>query len=336
MTEFAIFLLTLFFASLVTFRKESSFSKEKLPAIKIFMAIVIVLGHLSVRIPSDWIQPFRFWGAPFVSMFLFVSGFGMWQSYLSHSGLSIASVLKRVWKLALPFLLTVFFYYMIVRIPSGETNLNIWDTVLTGTSKQSHLWFVFAIVYLYLAFYLCTRFRSKSAIIVSLFVLVSATIILLRQVGYDRCWWVSLLAFPTGCLYSMFQERVNGILFKNRFAYCIAMAVAIAGVAICYFLHIEIMYSISHIFIPIALALVVIQLPIEKLNNKVTAHFGLISYEVYLCQLIAMDGLQLFFPSMTPLLYVLSTLALTVVLAELVSFASHKVFALRRRYGCGT
>ena len=331
MTEFAIFLLTLFFASLVTFRKESSFSKEKMPAIKIFMDIVIVLGHLSVRIPSDWIQPFRFWGAPFVSMFLFVSGFGMWQSYLSHSGLSIASVLKRVWKLALPFLLTVFFYYMIVRIPSGETDLNICNAILTGTSKQYHLWFVFAIVYLYLAFYLCTRFRSKPTIIVSLFVLVSATIILLRQVGYDRCWWVSLLAFPTGCLYSMYKDRINGVIFKNRLRYCLAMAAAIVGVGVSYLPSVEVLYSISHIFIPMAIALVVIQLPIEKLNNRFTMHLGSISYEIYLCQLIAMDALQLFFSSMPPAVYVLCTVVLTVLLAELVSFASHKVFAFGRK-----
>ena len=97
MTEFTVLLLTLFFASLVTFRKESSFSKEKMPALKFFMAIVIVLGHLSIRVPSGWIQAFRFWGSPFVSMFLFVSGYGMWQSTLSHSERSFASVLKRVW-----------------------------------------------------------------------------------------------------------------------------------------------------------------------------------------------------------------------------------------------
>ena len=330
MTEFAIFLLTLFFASLVTFRKESSFSKEKMPAIKIFMAIVIVLGHLSVRIPSDWIQPFRFWGAPFVSMFLFVSGYGMWQGTLSHSGLSFASILKRIWKLTLPYLMTVFFYYMIVRIPSGETDLNICNAILTGTSKQYHLWFVFAIVYLYLAFYLCTRFRSKPTIIVSLFVLVSATIILLRQVGYDRYWWVSLLAFPTGCLYSMNKDRINGVIFKNRRRCCFTMTAAVVGVGISYLPGIEVLYSISHIFIPIVIALIVIQLPIEKLNNRFTMHLGSISYEIYLCQLIAMDALQLFFPSIPPAVYVLCTIVLTVLLAELVSFASHKVFAFGR------
>lgn len=325
MTEFTILLFTLFLASLVTFRKESSFSKEKMPVIKIFMAIVIVLGHLSIRIPSDWIQPFRFWGAPFVSMFLFISGYGMWQSFLSNHGLSFSSTLKRIWKIVLPYLFTVILYYSIVRLPSGEFNIDVLEAIKTGTSKQSHLWFVFAIIYLYLTFFLCTRLRRRCTIIISLFAITALTIVLLRKVGYDRCWWVSLLAFPTGCLYSMYKDRINGAFFKNRLRYCFAMIAAVVGVGISYLPGIEVLYSISHIFIPIVIALLVIQLPIEKLNNRFTLHLGSISYEIYLCQLIAMDGLQLFFPSMTPLVYVLSTLALTVVLAELVFFISHKV-----------
>ena len=165
MIAFAITLFFLFILSLFGIKGYPSFSRNKVPALRAIMAIVIILGHLSVRVQSTWIQPFRYWGAPFVSMFLFISGFGMWQTFLSHSGLSFVSVLKRVWKLALPYLLTVLLYYVIVRIPSGETDLNIRDAVISGTSKQSHLWFVFAIVYLYLAFFLCTRLRSKVAII---------------------------------------------------------------------------------------------------------------------------------------------------------------------------
>ena len=131
------------------------------------------------------------------------------------------------------------------------------------------------------------------------------------------------MAFPTGCLYSMYKDRINGVLLQNRLRYSFAMTAAVAGVGVTYLPGIEVLYSISHIFIPIVIALLVIQLPIEKLNNRFTLHLGAISYEIYLCQLIAMDGLQLFFPSITPLVYVLSTLALTVVLAELVYFASH-------------
>ena len=139
------------------------------------------------------------------------------------------------------------------------------------------------------------------------------------------------MAFPTGCLYSMYKDRINGAIFKNRLRYCLAMAAAIVGVGVSYLPGVEVLYSISHIFIPMAIALVVIQLPIEKLNNRFTMHLGSISYEIYLCQLIAMDALQLFFPSIPPAVYVLCTVVLTVLLAELVSFASHKVFAFGRK-----
>ena len=304
MVTFGIILIILFLFSLFGFKSDDAFSKQKTLFLKVFMAVAIILGHLSCRVPSAWIQPFRFWGAPFVSMFLFISGYGMWQSFLSNQGLSFSSTLKRIWKIVLPYLFTVLLYFTIVRLPSGEFNIDVLEAILTGTSKQSHLWFVFAIIYLYLTFFLCTRLRRRSAIILSLFAITALTIALLRKVGYDRCWWVSLMAFPTGCLYSMYKDRINGAIFKNRLRYCLAMAAAIVGVGVSYLPGVEVLYSISHIFIPIVIALVVIQLPIEKLNNRFTTHLGSISYEIYLCQLIAMDALQLFFPSIPPAIYV--------------------------------
>ena len=315
----------------MVFGERKEFSKDKMPILKVVMAFVIILGHLSYKDSSVWILPFRYLGAPFVSMFLFISGYGMWHSFLSNHGLSFSSTLKRIWKIVLPYLFTVLLYFAIVRLPSREFNIDVLEAIMTGTSKQSHLWFVFAIIYLYLTFFLCTRLRRRSAIILSLFAITALTIAFLRKVGYDRCWWVSLMAFPTGCLYSMYKDRINDAIFKNRLRYCLAMAAAIVGVGVSYLPGVEVLYSISHIFIPMAIALVVIQLPIEKLNNRFTMHLGSISYEIYLCQLIAMDALQLFFSSMPPAVYVLCTVVLTVLLAELVSFASHKVFAFGRK-----
>lgn len=325
MIAFGITLFALFLLSLLSFNSEQTFSKDKMPVLRAFMAFVIILGHLSVRVPFAWIQPFRFWGAPFVSMFLFISGYGMWQSYSAHSELSLYSTLKRIWKLLLPYLITVGLYFLIVRIPCGETNLNIIQSIHSGTNSQSHLWYVFAIVFLYLIFYVCTRLHRKEAIIGSLFLIVGVTIILLRMAGYDRCWWISLFAFPTGCLYSIYQDKVNGVIFKNRIRYCIAMGIAIAGFGISYLTKVELLYSISHIFIPIAIALIVIQLPIETLNNKLSLHLGSISYEIYLCQLIAMDALSHFIPSMPALPFILCTLVGTLLLAELVSLLSRVI-----------
>ena len=89
MIVFIFVIGVLFLIALIAFSAENTFVKKKIPVIKSFMAFVIILGHLSCRVPSGWIQPFRFWGAPFVSMFLFISGYGMWQSFLSNYGLSV-------------------------------------------------------------------------------------------------------------------------------------------------------------------------------------------------------------------------------------------------------
>ena len=197
----------------MTIEEKKSFSKDKMPILKAVMAFVIILGHLSYKAYSVWILPFRYLGAPFVSMFLFISGYGMWQSFLSNHGLPFSSTLKRIWKIVLPYLFTVLLYYLIVRLPSGEFNIDVLEAIMTGTSKQSHLWFVFAIIYLYLTFFFCTRLHRRCTIILSLFAITALTIVLLRKVGYDRCWWVSLLAFPTGCLYSMYKDTTDAINF---------------------------------------------------------------------------------------------------------------------------
>ena len=131
----------------MVFGERKEFSKDKMPILKVVMAFVIILGHLSYKDSSVWILPFRYLGAPFVSMFLFISGYGMWHSFLSNHGLSFSSTLKRIWKIVLPYLFTVLLYYTIVRLPSGEFNIDVLEAIMTGTSKQSHLWFVFAIIY---------------------------------------------------------------------------------------------------------------------------------------------------------------------------------------------
>ena len=313
---FVIVFAILFILSICLFDIGSTFSKEKMPTLKALMAIIIVLGHLSTRVTTGWIQPFRFWGAPFVSMFLFISGYGMWQNSESHSGLSFLLTLKRVWRILLPYMLTVLLYFLIVRIPSHETLTDIREIIATGTSNQSHLWFVFAIIYLYFAFYCCTRLKNKVHAVALLFAVVAATIVLLRGVGYDRCWYVSLLAFPTGCLYSMNKEQINRVVFRSRWTYTLAILLAVAGVGLTYLTRVEVLYSVSHIFIPIAMALILIQLPYERFNNRLTKHLGAVSYEIYLCQMIAMDALPLFFPELRPGAYIFLALAVTLLLAE--------------------
>ena len=331
MIEFTIVLAILVLISLLTFDSGNTFGKEKLPALKVFMAIVIILGHMSFRSPLRVIQPFRFWGAPFVSMFLFISGYGMWKSYETACSISFSSILSRIGKLLVPYVITVVLYYLFVRLPAHDTVIDIREMIITGTSRQSHLWFVFAIVFLYLVFYSCVKLRDKIGIVFAMFIMVAITVLLLRKIGYDRCWYVSLMAFPTGCFCSMARERIDGIVFKNRLWYSGAELLAVVCVGLTYILGGELAYCVSHMFIPVAITLVIIQLPYERINNRVIKHLGSISYELYLCQLIVMDSVAFFLPEVSPYLYVILVLAGSLIVAEIITAISQVFFKLMLR-----
>ncbi len=328
MIEFAIVLAILFLVSLLTFESENTFRKEKLPALKVFMAIVIILGHLSFRTPLQSIQPFRFWGAPFVSMFLFISGYGMWKSYERYCSISLGSILRRIGKLLVPYLITVALYYLLVRLPAHDIVIDLREIIVTGTSRQSHLWFVFAIFFLYLVFFVCTRLKDKNGIVLTMFIIVTITVLMLRMIGYDRCWYVSLMAFPTGCFCSMMRERIDEIVFKNRLWYSFAVLSAVICVGLTYMLGKELAFCVSHMFIPVAITLVIIQLPYERFNNRVTTHLGSISYELYLCQLVVMDSIAFLLPGISSQLYVVLVLAGSFIIAELVKAISQVCFKI--------
>ena len=80
MIYFLVILIFLFLLSLITFNKSNSFDKDKMPVIRIIMAIVIILGHISTKVDMSWIQALKYWGAPFVSVFFFISGYGLSSS----------------------------------------------------------------------------------------------------------------------------------------------------------------------------------------------------------------------------------------------------------------
>lgn len=322
MISFVATLSCLFLLSLLCFDKESGFDKDKMPILRTFMALVIILGHICAKVDITWLQQFRFWGAPFVSVFFFISGYGMASSKnLSFRGF----VNKRILKILFPYVVTVFLYYVLVRVPDKDYVLHIRETIASGTSRQHHLWFVFAILVQYIAFFYCWKLKDIHKRLCSLFATCFLLCVLLWCVGYGRHWYVSLLAFPSGAAFSVLKATVNKLCFRNRVSYLISFALIMILAALFYGIGVELLYSISHIFIAFAVGLVVTQLPLAKLNNRVVLYLGSISYEMYLCQVISMDFLRgsiCFIES--DFLYVAITILMTTGLAAIIHWLCAK------------
>lgn len=322
MISFVATLSCLFLLSFFYFDKDNGFDKDKMPVLRAFMALVIILGHICTKVDISWLQQFRFWGAPFVSVFFFISGYGM----ASSKTLSFREfVAKRILKILVPYLVTVFLYYVLVRIPDKDYVFHIRETITSGTSRQHHLWFVFAILAQYIAFFYCWKFKDNHKRLCSLFATCFLLCVLLWGVGYGRHWYVSLLAFPMGASFSVLRDTVKKRCFRNGVSYLISFALIMILAALFYGIGVELLYSISHIFIAFAVGLVVSQLPLAKLNNGVVLFFGSISYEMYLCQVISMDFLRGSICFIEPdLLYVILSILMTTGLAAIVHWLCAK------------
>ena len=62
-------------------KQPNEFGRGKVFPLKGILAVLIVLHHLTYEIKSPLLQPFHSWGAPIVSVFFFISGYGLMTSY---------------------------------------------------------------------------------------------------------------------------------------------------------------------------------------------------------------------------------------------------------------
>ena len=320
MSLFILTLSLLFAVSLLTFDCSHYFEKSKMPILKTAMAIIIVLCHLASKVDISWIQPLRYWGAPCVSVFFFVSGYGLTIS----NKCNLRYYLRRSLKVLIPCLLVSIIYFFLVRMPQDNLGYSLSEMIKTGTSPQLHLWFVWALLIEYSLFFLSGGIKSKMMRLCTLFVSTIAAIVVLRTVGYDRCWYVSLLAFPMGAMVALYSNRVYIILNRNRLSFCGCFCFSMLLAAIMYATKVEYLYCISHAFIALAVFCVIVHLPIDRLFPHQQKIWG-ISYEIYLTQVVSMDFLRGVLYVKSDVYYVLLTIVLIILLSLALNVVQAKV-----------
>lgn len=295
------------------------FGKEKVIPLKGISAILIVVHHLSFQ--THWLSTFYSWGAPIVSIFLFISGYGLMKSYRSKGEVYLSAfVLNRIVKsLLLPFALAWLLYRIINYNSAPDIPTALGDLLVNGHTLLPFSWYVFAILLFYLSFYAVCKIlsrRVKSTILI-LFCIVVGYIALTKHLGYERCWHISSLAFPFGILYAEYEMKFHRFWSTSIIRYYLTVPVCLLLIALCVFTKNETAYMLVYVLIPFTIACLFSKVNVERLNESgpVRVISG-ISYEIYLCQGISMSLLRGNYLSIhSDMLYILFTLLLTILLA---------------------
>lgn len=149
MIAFTIIIAILFLVGLKS-QDFRPFDKDKVVVLKPFLALGIVLSHLSWY--SIYLHDFQRWGALIVGIFFFISGYGLSYSLHYKVGYIRNFFLHRIAKaLLLPYMGALLFYFV---LNGNWSDYSFFDHIsrVSGPSLIPNDWFVFALVYCYMVF----------------------------------------------------------------------------------------------------------------------------------------------------------------------------------------
>ena len=303
-----------------------AFSKEKMAPLKAALALLIVADHMALFYGVSALRPCIALGAPIVSIFFFISGFGLQSSYRQKGEAYLKGFFsRRIWKVLLPWLLATLLYGLLLRLSPQQWIAGAQQTITQGHPILPFSWYVLEILFFYLAFYCAYRFFPGIWKGIVLLVLVLLFMLLTLRLHYGQGWWVSSLAFPAGIAFACFEKKLIALFERKPIAYWLTLA-GLAGLFCLSFLIGKrisaLAFTVSHVCIGLTAALVTERLPLEKLNLKIVSLISLVSYEIYLCQGIAMALLRGRWHVESDILFVTLVYLLTIALAWAIHLLS--------------
>lgn len=278
-------------------------SKERTNAIKGIFVILIVFSHASqyINLTGIYDEPYIIFKNHIhqmvVAMFFFYSGFGMMKQILSKKFEYIKSIpFKRLFVLLVNldiavviFLILQYFLGRTFELKTILLSLIGWENV--GNSN----WYMFAIfavyILMFISFYILRWIDKKAVYYIGtaiLTVLTMAFVFWEMKMGLDHWWYDTVILFPLGCWYALFQEQIEKIVMRNDYVYslicaCIALLYCVG------YIHrweqgIE-KYTVWAVAFTLAVVFFTMKVSID---NKMLNWFGEHIFSIYILQRIPM------------------------------------------------
>lgn len=236
------FLVLACFIAAAAFRRKGALynfdSKATVP-LRGLLAIGIILHHLSLTyqfnecINAFRISPvfyFREMGGPIVAIFFLITGYGLSKS-LQTKGTSYLSgfLKKRLGKILPEFLLFTVLALLFSDLTGAVSLSEAAHKMATGYPPLLFSWFMYAIVYVYLAFYLSALISTsdclRTGIVLSLFIaLYCGIVIALKWGGW---WYLSIPAVSIGYFTALYENKITKILSVRYTPVCIGACAVI-------------------------------------------------------------------------------------------------------------
>ena len=255
------------------------------------LAILIIIHHYALvewNIEIPVIQEFMTWGGVVVSVFFFMTGYGLMISYKYKGDKYLSGFIQhRLGKILPPLVIATFCYLAFISVLNHSNSFPLVFELLNGTTPLPTSWFAYAIIFFYIIFFLSAKALSKiKHIILSLWIIATIYIIVLNMLNWENCWYKSTYALNIGFTYAYYEDRIKNFIQKRPqfFAGCVLLTILVL-IGMRFVLgdaHISMWKSLVYYLTP--LFVVAITYLCGAISSSVLKFLGGISYEIYIVQ----------------------------------------------------
>ncbi len=315
----------------------SFLSKERTVALRGVLALMVLICHLHARVElfSNSILGtlFTAFGYLAVSVFFFLSGYGLTESY-KKDNLAINNFHKtKIFPFFLICCVAILIYTIRDLLCADFDVFVFFQSFFIGKTIVDNGWYLQVQLLLYILFYIAFRFVSKRKLIcISLFIL--GYIIACYLFKLSSTWYESIICFALGVFVSQYRCNFIKMLNKKRAILLSVVCLFVLFVITLYFGNKAILGYPIKIIVKIISTVcftlfVVIIISTIKIDNFILTFLGKISLEIYILQGLFLNFYKNVIVISNDWLYILITMISVIVAA----FVAHPVFEKINRIG---
>lgn len=305
--------------------------------LKGFLALGIVFHHLSQSVSTgeEFIN-FKYMGTYIVSIFFFLSGYGLYiqnerkENYLNNF------LRKRLSRIIIPalFVSGIYIVYFIFNKQTLPISYFV-NLFVKGGTIIANGWFVDVIILLYIFFYMSFKVFSdrRRAIFCNIFLII-IYIILAIILKYDFWWYNSTLPFIVGLIWGKYKEEIDDLLNNNYFILLMILTVLLF-ISHHYDFLLRKMYVLNKYSLALASNLdnviftIFFILIVRKIDftNKYLLFLGGISFELYMIHGLVMLIFEKYFITsrLNDIIFTVLVLTVSIFLAWLINGIIKKI-----------
>ena len=198
--------------------------------------IGIALHHYfhQAEIPVQFLAWFvSLWGTTLVACFFFLSGYGLTQSF-GDKRPSCALFFKRIVRILVPLAvihLTLYFPLLKLNLMEPLRGAKAIIGYLFFDTENHFLWFIKAILVMYLFFFISSIPKSKNVRIIICFLLILTYGIFAKYVlKYGSVQYANNFPFLLGCIIAMYESQIKKAIFDIRMPRLVIASITISGI----------------------------------------------------------------------------------------------------------